>query len=690
MWADAVPNLLIGLREGLEAGLVVSILLAALRKSTAGGGERHSAAPIWLGVLGAVAVAASFAAVLTFSTSELSTRAQDAVSGGLSVLAVGLVTAMVFWMRRTAARLSAHLRGEVDRALAIGAGALAITAFLAVAREGLETTLFLWTAVKASGTTLAPLVGAGLGLGAAVLLCALLYRQAVRLNLGTFFNRTAVALLVIAAGVLAYGLGDLQDAGVLPGRRWVAFDLTGHVDPNSWWAAIVTGVTDLEPRMTALQALAWAVYLAVAVTAFVRAGRPRPPAAEPTAAAEAADRRMRSGRWAGALARRPRVVGAALVVVPAAVAGSLIAVLPAAGATTTTALTITASRCAGEWTSARAGRQSFAVTNDSGKAGEIVLADATGGVVAEIETIGPATTATTSARLGTGAYAFHCTMSGLPAMASRTVQVSGGGADAVRAVRPVTVAELAGPNEKYEAYAAARLQALAARVAAIRADLTREDLGAARRDWLGAQLEWERVGASYNSFGADGVAVDGLPDGLPGGVDDPHFTGLHRLEYGLFHGQGAGRLLPVVTRLAQDIARVQANLGSDELAGDPANLPLRAHEIIEDAQRDHLSGMDDEGGAAGYAMTYADTEVDRAVLGFLSALLADRAPGLPATLSAQLDTLQRQLLRARVGGRWLAPAQAPLALRQQIDAAAGELLESLSLVPVLLEVPPSR
>jgi high-affinity iron transporter len=242
-WADAVPNLLIGLREGLEAGLVVSILLAAVRKMNATSDRKVSAAPLWLGVLGAVMLAGSFAAVLTFSTSALSSRAQQAVGGLLSVLAVGLVTWMIFWMRRTARTLSAQLRQEVARAVAIGAGALTITAFLAVGREGLETTLFIWTAVQASGSTLAPLLGAGLGLAVAVILCWLLYRQAVRLDLSKFFSRTAIALIVIAAGVLAYGLGDLQDAGLLSGQRWIAFDLTAHVDPNSWWVSIITGVT---------------------------------------------------------------------------------------------------------------------------------------------------------------------------------------------------------------------------------------------------------------------------------------------------------------------------------------------------------------------------------------------------------------------------------------------------------------
>jgi high-affinity iron transporter len=115
-WAEAVPNLLIGLREGLEAGLVVSILLAALRKLNAAGDRGLSSAPVWLRVLGAVMVAGSFAAVLTFGTDALSSRAQEAVGGLLSVLAVGLVTGMIFWMRRTARTLSAQLRQEVTRA----------------------------------------------------------------------------------------------------------------------------------------------------------------------------------------------------------------------------------------------------------------------------------------------------------------------------------------------------------------------------------------------------------------------------------------------------------------------------------------------------------------------------------------------------------------------------------------------
>lgn len=562
---------------------------------------------------GAVMVAGSFAAVLTFSTSELSSGAQETAEGLLSVLAVGLVTGMVFWMRRAAAELSAQLRGEVERAVMIGAGALTVTAFLAVGREGLETTLFLWTAVRASG-------GDGRATGRrrsrpgcrGVVVLAAVPAGGAAEHRGVF-SRTAIALIMIAAGVLAHGLGDLQEAGLLPGQRWTAFDLTAHVDPNSWWLSLITGATELSPTMTVLQVVAWVVYLAVVIPLFVRAGRPAaaaspavaasPAAPSPATPAAAAVQVRPAGRrwtgsagWAQLAARRPWAVAAALVLVPAVAAVATIAALPSASAAATTAVTLTPNECAPDWTSARAGTQTFTVTNRSGKPGEINLDNAAGGVVAEIETIGPATTAAMTATLGSGSYTFKCYLSGQAVMSSAPVQATGNaGAPGPAAVTPVTMAELAGPNRAYQAYVARKLAALADAVTRVRADLRRGDLAAARRAWLAAQMAWERVGASYNSFGDAGIAVDGLP----GGVHDNKFTGLHRLEYGLWHGERSASLLPVVNELARDVATVRKNLTSPDIAGDPANLPLRAHEILEDALRDHLSGSDDQGGRCG-------------------------------------------------------------------------------------------
>jgi high-affinity iron transporter len=679
-WADAVPNLVIGLREGLEAGLVVSILLAAFHKTAESAGGRRSTAPIWLGVLGAVAVSGSFAAVLTSSTELLTSSAQEAVGGLLSVVAVGLVTAMIFWMRSTAAGLSAQLRGEVDRALRIGTGALALTAFLAVGREGLETTLFLWTAVRASGQTVTPLIGAATGLALAVAGCRLLYRRAIRINLGVFFNRTAVLLIVIAAGILSYGLGDLQDAGLLPGRSWIAFDISSHIDTGSWWVSIVSGVTELTPSMTVLQVTAWTAYLIIVLTLFLRSRKAVP---TPTAQAAAG----RTSRWERLAGRRPWAVAGVVVVLPVLAATASVAVLPRGGAGTQSTITVTPTACATGWTAPPSGRQSISVANRSGRTGEINLVDAAGAVVSEIETIGPSTTADMTAVLTAGSYRIRCAMSGAAPMFSPMVQVSGpAGQRAPTAVIPVTVAELDGPNRAYQAYAAGRLAILQRDVTALRSALAAGDLGAARSQWLVAQLDWERVGASYNSFGDAGTAVDGLPDGLPLGVADPGFTGLHRLEYGLFHGQSAASLLPVAAQLTTDVAAVAGNLTGDDIAGDPTNLPLRAHEILEDALRDHLSGLDDQGGGGGYAETYADTQATAAVLGELTALVDRRAPGLVATAHTQLATLQGALTATERDGRWRPPSAVPPAQRRAVNAATGAVLETLSAVPDLLEL----
>jgi high-affinity iron transporter len=734
-WADSVPNLLIGLREGLEAGLVVTILLAAVRKTAAaqaerGGEARISTAPIWLGVLGAVTLSGAFAAVLTFSVSVLSSAGQEAVGGILSVFAVGLVTAMIFWMRRTAATLSAHLRGEVARAAAIGTGALTITAFLSVGREGLETTLFLWTAARASGQTVAPLVGAGIGIVAAIALCWLLYRRAVHLNVGVFFNRTAIALIVIAAGVLAYGLGDLQDANLLPGHAWIAFDLTAHIDPTSWWASIIAGITELSPKMTVLQVTAYLAYLVVVIPAFVNAGHAVRPAVSPEAVSPEAVTTTRSaespvpdalvpatattakvvtggeegageqgleavpgrGRWERLAGRRPWAVAGVLVVVPALAAGLTIAALPAAASSAGASVSVTATECAPEWSSAQAGTQTFTVTNKSGLAGEINLDNAGGAVVGEIETLGPGTYAPLTATLGAGTYTFKCFMGSQPAAVSQPVTVSATGTvTAPVAVKPVTLKELTPPNDLYQKYAAAQLADLAADVKKLQKDLGQGDIAQAKQDWLPAQQAWERVGASYDSFGDLGLAVDGLAGGLPDGVNDKGFTGLHRLEYGLWTGQAARELLPVADALAKNVVTVQKNLASDDLAGDPTQLPLRVHEIIEDALRDHLSGVDDYGAGAAYPMTYADTQVDRVVLGYEAALIDARDPGLVATAESELNTLDGALLATRTsGGQWQSLTAVSLGQRQHVDAAIGALLETLATVPDLLEVPPTH
>jgi high-affinity iron transporter len=282
-----LANYLIGLREGLEAALVVSILVAYLVKT----GRADRLGGIWVGVLAAIAISIGFGALLSFTSSNLSFEAQEAFGGTLSIIAVGFVTWMIFWMRRAARTLSSELRERVDLAVATGGWVLALTAFLAVGREGLETSLFLWSAVQSTGQGTQPLLGATLGLVTAVVLGWLFYRGAVRINLGKFFRWTGLLLIVVAAGVLAYGVHDLQEAGILPGLNTLAFDISNAVPPDSWYGTLLRGTINLTPQTTVLQAVVWVLYVVPVLALFLRpAAPPRPAAARATPTATAAAR----------------------------------------------------------------------------------------------------------------------------------------------------------------------------------------------------------------------------------------------------------------------------------------------------------------------------------------------------------------------------------------------------------------
>lgn len=287
-----LSNYLIGLREGLEATLIIAILVAYLVSV----GERTALRRLWIGVGAAVAVAIGFGAFLQLTSQSMSEKAQEAFGGIVSLIAVGLITWMIFWMAKHARELRGHLHGELNKALTSGGGwAVAVVAFVAVIREGLETALFLWAGIKASGSDGVPLTGAVLGLLTAIAIGVAVYFGAVRLNMGKLFTWTGYALIIVAAGVLSYAIHELQEAGLLPGEDATAFDVSAQMPPGTPVAALLQGTINFSPTMSWLQVIAWIAYVVPTLYFYTRVVRGRPSVTKagnaPTQAAERATTR---------------------------------------------------------------------------------------------------------------------------------------------------------------------------------------------------------------------------------------------------------------------------------------------------------------------------------------------------------------------------------------------------------------
>lgn len=288
---------LIGLREGMEASLIIGILVAYMKKV----GTSSNVRSIWVGVGAAIGLTLALGALFTFGRYGLSFKAQEILGGSLSLLAVVMITSMAFWMMSAGVRMKTELEKNSRKALATGSAvSIFWIAFVSVGREGMETTLMLWGWL----TTPVALAGAVIGIVAAAVVGWVLYSQVVRINYAAFFTWTGAFLIVVAGGILAYGIHDLQEAAVLPGPFsgapitptdvrtgevltgftdhpfWLAafpfgwaFDYSDVLDPTGVVATFLKGTVGFTPQMTWLEVTAWFVYIFTVFPRFIRRSR---------------------------------------------------------------------------------------------------------------------------------------------------------------------------------------------------------------------------------------------------------------------------------------------------------------------------------------------------------------------------------------------------------------------------------
>lgn len=259
-------SLLITLREGVEMALIVAIVLSYLAKT----GRRSAFPRVWAGAGIAAAVSALAGIALQLSARQLSGQALEAFEGVTMLFAFGVLTWMLFWMRRQAVSLGRHLREQVDAALQRGGNLpLVLLAASAVGREGLETVLFLFAGAPAAESETAYIAGGVLGFLAAAVVGYLVYRGGSRLPIRSFFNVSGVAVIVLAAGLLSNGIGELQGAQVLPRLGPYVWDTEAILPMTSTLGRFLNTVTGYDSSPALGQVLLYWLYLGVALSVFL-------------------------------------------------------------------------------------------------------------------------------------------------------------------------------------------------------------------------------------------------------------------------------------------------------------------------------------------------------------------------------------------------------------------------------------
>jgi high-affinity iron transporter len=393
----------------------------------------------------------------------------------------------------------------------------------------------------------------------------------------------------------------------------------------------------------------------------------------------------------GRILARPVLVCGIVAVVLLGVAIAII-VAPqstdTASSTSGSSITITDFACADGWVPPRSGQRELIVDNAGSSVADIALVGAGNSLVyGEVEAMAPGTTRTMTVIVPPGRYRVQCTFSEGATLLSGVVTISGRPVTGAHAYLPVTYSEALPAITAYRADVSAGLATLATDTDHLRSLADAGQLEQAKSAWLVAHLDYERLGAAYDTFGDFNDEIDGRPNGLPLGVHDPHWTGFLRLEAALWQDQPAATVAFVANLLDDDVHGLVAAFPDQTI--DPNDLSLRTHEILENTLQFQLTGETDEGSHTGLATALANVEGTEMTLTAIAPLLARRAPALLATATAGLHRLATLFASfQQPDGTWT-PVQALSAVqREVVDGTIGSLLETLSPIPDILEIPP--
>jgi FTR1 family protein len=643
-----LPTFVIGLREGVEAALIVSIIATFLRQE----GRTDALRWVWAGVIAAAAICLAVGVLLQVVDQELPQKEQEGLETIVGAVAVGIVTFMLVWMRRHAAGLSGELRASTSAALKDGSvKALVLMAFFAVFREGLETAVFLLAVFQNSDDPGTAGAGAILGLLCAVVIGYAIYRGGVKLNYARFFKLTGVVLALVAAGLVASTLHTAHEAGWINFGQEQALDLTWLVVPGTWTAALLTGMLGVQPQPTTIEVVGYLAYAIPALVYILMPARKKP----------AKERNMKSTAVAAIV-----VTTAALLLVAC---GSSDDDAGGSAGTKQVAVKLTDAGCEPAQMKLESGPTEFKVTNGgTGRVSEFEVLNGSR-ILGEKENLVPGLSGSFTINLKPGEYALACP--GGKTAATGLLTVGGAVAAATGADDPL----LKSATASYASYVSSQAKTLTARTEKFVAAIKAGDVDQAKALFAATRAPYETIEPVAESFGTLDPEIDARVNDVEKGTP---WTGFHKIEQGLWVKKSTKGLEPIADKLLADVKKLQAK--TTGLTYQPEELANGANGLLDEVSASKITGEEDRYSHTDLSDFAANVEGSEAAFGLLAPALKKTDSTLATTIAARFDAVNAELATLKQGEKFPTYDTIDAAERKKLSQLVDALAEPLSKV----------
>jgi FTR1 family protein len=636
-----LPTFVIGLREGVEAALIVGIVAAFLRQE----GRRDALRWVWLGVLAALGLSAAVGVALQIVNADLQQRENEGLETVVALVSLVMVSGMILWMRRHSRAMAGELRESTREALAKGSvGALVGMAFFAVIREGMETAVFLLAAFQSATNPAAAGLGALLGVIAAAGIGWGIYRGGIRINLARFFRATGLVLVLVAAGLVASALHTAHEAGWVNFGQGRAVDLSWLVVPGTWTASLLTGMLGLQPQPTVVEAVGYLVFLVPMALFVLWPQRPR-----------------------RVLVRSATTVTAllALVLFVAGCGGS------SAPAGALAKVRLTDAGCAPAKLKLDAGPTTFQVSNaGTSRVSEFEVLDGDR-ILGEKENLAAGLSGKFDVNLEPGQYTMSCP----GGTSAATGQLVVGGQAVATSLSP----RLKAATKSYAEYVESQVATLVTRTRAFAAAVKAGDVARAKSLFAATRAPYETIEPVAESFGGLDPAIDARVNDVAKGEK---WTGFHRIEKALWVDGSTKGLGPVADKLLADVQELREKV--EGLSYQPQEMTNGANGLLDEVSASKITGEEDRYSHTDLSDFEANVDGSQTTFGLLAPALRTKDGALARRIDARFRSVNAALDDLKQDGSFPSYEKVGTAERRRLSQLVDALAEPLSQVAAQL------